>query len=78
MTLTELEAKQQHVTDVLFEKFGVQCDLPERDFWFPIARTAIQAFLETRKIRSKIGHRSDCIKINCFGCGTDFYSEDFR
>lgn len=25
----------------------------------------------------KIGHKFSCVTINCAGCGSDFYSEDF-
>ncbi len=28
-------------------------------------------------IRGKIGHASGCVKINCGGCGSDFYSTDY-
>lgn len=28
-------------------------------------------------LRRKIGHRSGCVTINCGGCGTDFYSQDY-
>lgn len=27
--------------------------------------------------RPKIGHASGCVKINCAGCGTDFFSVDY-
>lgn len=32
---------------------------------------------EAHKRNGKIGHKSGCVKINCAGCGDDFYSKDY-